>query len=119
MAGRTPNPAQSTDADAPGVAPVTTPRQVAEWMIEQIEEGDYLLQVDAVAAIESLFGLEFVYVSEVGEKSIDRRVLYQFRKLTGDHVVWVTHPAGGYCPDAYWRMREVGDGPGRTQSLYS
>jgi hypothetical protein len=65
-------------------------------MVAQLEDGDSLLQVDAVAAIEKLFGPDYVYVSDIGEKSIDKRVLNQFRKLTADDVVWVTLHGGGY-----------------------
>lgn len=84
-------------------------------MIAQIVEDQQLLQVDAVAAIKKIFGKEFVYRSDIGELSIDRRVLYQFRKLTEDDVVWVTRPGGGFCPEAYWRKRERNDSAERTQ----
>ncbi len=97
---------------------MATPMEVAEWMVAQLEEGERLLQVDTVAAIEKLFGPEFVYVSDIGEKSIDRRVLNQFRKLTEDEVVWVTRHGGIYWSGAYWRNREPGDSAGRTQYEY-
>lgn len=97
---------------------MTTPKQVAQWMLAQLEERDCLLQVEAVAGIEETFGPDFVFLSDIGEKSIDRRVLYQFRKLTGDGVVWVTQHGGGYWSGAYWRNREPGDTPGRTQYEY-
>jgi hypothetical protein len=61
------------------VGPVATPKEVAEWMIAQLEADERLLQVDAVATIEKVFGPEFVYISDIGEKSIDRRVLYTSR----------------------------------------
>jgi len=54
---------------------VATSKDVAQWMVAQLREGDCLLQVEAVAAIEKLFGSEFVYLSDIGEKSIDGRVL--------------------------------------------
>ncbi|MFN0196252.1 MAG: DUF6953 family protein [Planctomycetaceae bacterium] len=79
---------------------------------------EQLLQVNAVAAIKDLFGKDFVYRSDVGEMSIDRRILYQFRKLTGDDIVWVTQYGGGFWPGAYWRKRESGDSPDRTQYSY-
>ncbi len=97
---------------------MTTSKQIAEWMAAQLEETDQLLQIDAVAAIETLFGPEFVYWSEIGEKSIDRRVLAQFRKLTKDDVVWVIQHGGGFWPGAHWRKRGPGDRPGRTQYQY-
>ncbi len=97
---------------------MATSKDVAQWMVAQLREGDCLLQVEAVAAIEKLFGSEFVYLSDIGEKSIDRRVLYQFRKLTEDEVVWVTQHGGGYWSGAHWRKRGPGDSSGRTQHEY-
>ena len=94
---------------------MATPKEVAQWMIAQLGEGDCLLQVESVAAIEKLFGSEFVYLSDLGEKSIDRRVLYQFRRLTQDEIVWVIQHGGGYWSGAHWRKRVPGDSPGRTQ----
>ena len=111
------HPAAKLWFDAVEVDPVPTPKEVAQWMASRLEE-EQLLQVDAIAAIEKLFGSEFVYLSDVGEKSIDRRVLSSFRKLTEDDVVWVTHHGGGYWSGAYWRKRGPGDSSGRTQYEY-
>ena len=97
---------------------LATPKGIAEWMIGQIDEHELLLQVNAVAAIKDLFGKDFVFVSDIGELSIDRRILYQFRKLTGDDIVWVTHQGGGYWSGAHWRKREPGDSSDRTQYEY-
>ena len=49
---------------------MATPKEVAQWMVVQLEEGDRLLQVEAVTAIEKLFGSEFVYLSDIGEKAL-------------------------------------------------
>ena len=98
--------------------PSTTQKDIAEWMVAQLEANGWLLQVEAVAAIEELFGSDFVYFSDLGEKSIDRRVLYHFRKLTEDDVVWVTRHGGGFWPKAHWRKREPWDSSGRTQYEY-
>ena len=98
---------------------MTTTKQVAQWMVDRLEEADAgLLQVDAVSGIEKQFGDDFTYISDIGEKSIDRNVLAQFRKLTGDDIVWVTLHGGGFWADAHWRKRGVGDSPGRTQYQY-
>ncbi|MSU76515.1 MAG: hypothetical protein EXS16_00310 [Gemmataceae bacterium] len=94
-----------------------TPKEVAEWMIAQIEVSDELYQQTAAKKIGKSFGSEFVYRDEAGNLAIARRVLDQFRKLTSDSVVWVTHHGGGFCPDAYWRKREEHDAPGRTQYI--
>ena len=65
-----------------------TPEDVAQWMVELLEARHELHQSDAVAEIEERFGSEFVYEADNGLPSIDRRVLYHFKKLTGDDVVW-------------------------------
>lgn len=92
-----------------------TPEEVAEWMLAQIDGHGRLLQVEAVAAIEKIFGAEFVYLSEINEKSIDRRVLRQFSNLTGDDVVYVTRRGFIFSEDDHWRPRETGDSSGRRQ----
>jgi Family of unknown function (DUF6953) len=94
---------------------MATPKDVAAWMLAQLDENDELLQVDAVAEIQRLFGHEFVYIGDNGEMAIDRRVLYQFRKLSGNGVVWVTEHHGVYWSGAHWRKRCPGDSPGRIQ----
>lgn len=93
-----------------------TPKDVAEWMVKRLDRYGILNQQKAAHAIEKRFGLDFVYLLG-GALSIDRRVLYQYRKLTGDDVVWVTQHGGGFCEEAHWRRRDSGDTPGRTQYL--
>jgi hypothetical protein len=95
-----------------------TPTKIAEWMLAKVNRYGKLMQVRAAAAIKEKFGPEFVYLSDIGELSIDRRILYQFRKLSGDEIVWVTQQGGGFSPKAHWRRRESGDAPGRTQYEY-
>src|SRR5260370_37399962 len=94
-----------------------TPKEVAEWMIAQIDACDEFYQQAAAKKIAKLFGSEFVYRDEGGNLAIARRVLKQFRKLTPESVVWVTHHGGGFCPDAFWRKRERYDAPVRTQCI--
>ena len=86
-----------------------TPKEVAEWMLAQIDDHCRLLQVEAVAAIEKMFGADFVYLSEINEMSIDRRVLRQFSNLTGDDVVYVTRRGIIFSEDDHWRLREIAD----------
>jgi len=97
---------------------MATPKEVAQWMVAQLDGSERLLQVEAVASIQKLFGPEFVYENVDGELAIDRRVLYHFRKLTAETVVWVTKQGGGFCPEAHWRRRETGDSRGRTQYVW-
>jgi hypothetical protein len=94
---------------------MATSKEVAYWMLAQLEANDELLQVEAVAEIQRRFGPEFVYVGSYGEMSIAARVLYQFRELSGDSIVWVTEHGGVFSPGAHWRKRGAGDSPGRTQ----
>lgn len=95
-----------------------TPAEIAKWMLARIDRYGKLLQTKAVSAIEEKFGSDFIYMGNHGEWSIDRRILYHFRKLSGDKIVWVTSHDGVYDPNAYWRKRGPGDSPGRTQYDY-
>ncbi len=96
--------------------PNPTTSDVAHWMAEEIERSAILVQVEAVAEIRRRFGSEFLYISDVNEWSIDRRVLAEFSSLTDPGIVWVTDLRGGYsCPRAHWRFRRKGDRSGRTQ----
>jgi len=54
------------------------------------------------------FRKEFLYQNREGGVSIDKEVLKEFRKLTGDRVV---HERSGY-----WRWRKPNDRPGRRQA---
>lgn len=84
-------------------------REVAEWMLKQLDEQVYLYQESVVYDIYAKFGEEFIYYNENGNLAIDRAVLKEFKKLSGDEVVWCRG-------DRYWRRRELGDEPGRLQS---
>lgn len=92
---------------------MTTPKEIAEWMVAQIEDVHELRLKDAV---RKLIGSEFLYCDD-GHAAIDRRILYQFRKLTEDSVVWVSQKDKWY--EGFWRKRKVGDAPGRTQIIAS
>lgn len=93
-----------------------TPKQVAEWMVEQLEEYNELQQQETVLEIQNLFGDEFVNPDEDGDLGISRKVLYQFKKLTGDSVVWVA--MNGNWKVGFWRKRDTGDREGRKQYFY-
>ena len=64
-----------------------TPKEVAEWMVEELERVRFLYQEMIVHRIASKFGKDFVYTNRNGNKSIDRRVLDEFKLLT-PNVVW-------------------------------
>jgi len=88
---------------------MATSRDVAEWMLDQFNRSGELYQDDAVYGIESKFGREFTHENEYGNVAIDRNVLKEFRKLTGDDVVWERR-------ERFWRKREQDDEPGRLQN---
>lgn len=81
-------------------------REVAEWMIQRLEEDEFLYQEVVVYEIEERFGDSFVYENESGNLAISRKVLAEFRRLTEKDVVW---EKGQRC----WRKRESFDPEGR------
>lgn len=61
---------------------------VAQWMMEELKQNNYLYQESAVYQIASKFGDDFVYTNSNGNQAIDKKVLAAFRKLNEDEVVW-------------------------------
>lgn len=82
---------------------------VAEWMLEELEESDYLYQEVVAAEILDRFGEEFVYYNQNGNLAISREVLARFRELTEETVVWDRS-------ERLWRWREDRDPPDRRQA---
>ena len=66
----------------------TTPEDVAQWMIDELEKTSLLYQWEAILELQSRFGDDFTYLNESGNFAIDRRVLRAFSNLTEDTVVW-------------------------------
>lgn len=87
---------------------MTTPREVAQWMVEELEKHRALYQDVAVYEIEKRFGEGFTYINQNGNLAIDRKVLKEFRALTNDSVVWQRG-------EKAWRFRQAYDSPGREQ----
>jgi hypothetical protein len=67
---------------------MSTPEDVARWMLDELQKAGYLYQWEAILEIQSRFGDDFTYLNESGNFAIDRRVLRAFRYLTEDTVVW-------------------------------
>jgi hypothetical protein len=88
------------------VAP--TAADVARWMLEQVQSGQWLDQEVAVFEIEKRFGVAFVYDNENGNPAIDERVLKEFNAISKDTVVWERG-------DRAWRLRTAVDTRGRQQ----
>lgn len=85
-----------------------TSKDVAQWMLEQLNSANWLYQETIVYQIRENFGKEFTYDNENGNLAIDRRVLREFRKLTDENVVW---DRGERC----WRFRQSYDTPDKRQ----
>lgn len=64
------------------------PREVAEWMLEQMGDSHWLYQEIIVRKIKEKWGDEFTYRNQNGNPAISRAVLAEFRKLTADTLVW-------------------------------
>jgi hypothetical protein len=62
-----------------------TPKDVAEWMVQQMSDGG-LHQQDAAKGIQSKFGDDFVYKTDGDNLAIAKPVLRQFRKIMGKSV---------------------------------
>jgi hypothetical protein len=84
-----------------------TARDVAEWMLQEVIFRE-LDQDYAAHNIQRIFGGEFVYENANGNWAINRNVLKEFRKITGDTVVWERN-------SRRWRKRGTYDKPGRQQ----
>jgi len=67
---------------------MTTPEDVARWMLDELEKAGYLYQWEAILQIQSRFDDDFTYLNESRNFAIDRRALRAFRYLTEDAVVW-------------------------------
>ena len=67
---------------------MSTPEDVARWMLDELQKAGYLYQWEAVLEIQSRFGADFTYLNESRNFAIDRRVIRAFRNLTEDTVVW-------------------------------
>jgi hypothetical protein len=89
---------------------MATAKDVALWMMNELEHLGIngLYQDHAAHNIQRRFGSEFVYTNRNGNWSIDRKVLDEFRKLSGDAVIWDRGQRA-------WRPRMRGDRPGRQQ----
>ena len=84
----------------------TTPEDVAQWMIDELEKTGQLYQWEAILEIQSRFGDVFTYLNESGNFAIDRRVLRAFRTGAEDTVVWRR-------TEGCWATRGPHDPPGR------
>ena len=87
---------------------MTSTKDVAEWMLKEINANDYLEQGVAVSTIQDKFGDDFVYTNDNGNIAIAKKILTAFNKLTGDDVVWLKG-------EKAWATRQDFHEPGRQQ----
>ncbi len=85
-----------------------TPVEIAAYMLAELESEQYLSQDVIASQICEKFGEEFTRLNDGGNVSIRRDVLAEFKKLSGDEVVWERG-------ERIWRKREQHDEPGRQQ----
>jgi len=78
-------------------------------MLVELERDKCLYQNTVVYDIASKFGEPFTYINRNGNLAINKQVLNEFRKLTGDSVVWERG-------ERMWRFREDYDLFGTRQA---
>ena len=88
---------------------MTTTKDVAEWMFEEVKEKDYLEHGVCVSLIADKFGEGFIYNNESGGLSIAKKVINVFNKISGDDVVWLRN-------EKAWTSRKDYHQLGRQQS---
>jgi hypothetical protein len=88
----------------------SSPLDVTLWMQAKIDADGTLYQEVAVYEIIDRFGEDFAYINSNGNCAIAKPVLKEFKRLTGDYVIWIRG-------ERYWRKREDGDAEGRQQEF--
>jgi hypothetical protein len=63
-------------------------REVAEWMVRELNRESYLHQEHACSEIRKRFGEEFTCLNANGGNAVVKKVLREFRKLYDLDVVW-------------------------------
>lgn len=86
---------------------MTTPGEVANFMVEELDRVKFLHQETVVYQIKAKFGAGFTGTNANGNPSIHKNVLAEFNRLTPD-VVWERG-------ERLWRRRQSYDKPGRQQ----
>jgi hypothetical protein len=81
-------------------------REIAQWMHEEYKKHDRLVQSYAAGQIRRRFGKEYVYRNKNGNWGINKPILDEFRKLTGDDTVWSRS-------SQLWRKRRASDPPSK------
>lgn len=69
-------------------APKPKVEHIAKWMAEQVEKHTSLYPETTVWEIAKRFGGRFTYMNQNGNLAIRKDVLFAFKKLTEDSVLW-------------------------------
>jgi hypothetical protein len=83
---------------------MATAKDVAEWMVVQLDDSTYAYQEMVVYQTKKQFGDDFVYFNENGNLAIGKDVLREFRKATEGKVVWERTERRA------WRKLHAGEG---------
>ncbi len=84
--------------------PNLTAKDVAAWMLKQVETKDVLYQQDAAWHIRRYFGECFVGLNENSNPAISKKVLKEFGLISLKTVVWNRR-------ELCWRLRQPSDPP--------
>lgn len=85
-----------------------TPLEGAQWMLDELKREGVLYQESAVCDLANMDS-SLITFNDAGNVAISREVLRLFNKIA---------PTSGYVwsrSERYWRPREEGDEPGRSQ----
>jgi hypothetical protein len=77
-------------------------KDVAAWMLTQVESEERFYQRDAVWKIKKYFGERFIYLNQNHNPAISREVLKEFLRISLKTVVWNKR-------ERYWRFRQSSD----------
>lgn len=86
--------------------PNLTAKDVAAWMLGQVEGQGALYQREAAWHIRRYFGERFIYLNQNHNPAISREVLKEFLLVSLKGVVWNRR-------ERYWRPRHLTDPPNR------
>lgn len=67
---------------------MATSEVVAAWMLAEVLRTGYVEQEDFTYQIGKRFGKDFLYDNENGNLAISKTVLKDFRKISGDSIIW-------------------------------
>ena len=84
-------------------------REVAQWMVRELNTKSCLDQEHACFEIRKRFGEQFTYLNDRGGNAVAKNVLREFRKLSDLDVVWSRK-------DRMWRRGSGADKLGENKN---